>query len=130
MTGMVAITTFQIQAPRCSATLFCPVVTERRNQLRLEQASGSTMTRCSITTISRSVGPRACGFGAEKKSKDGDLARIQRGERFCRHSEEAVMRKDIEFKTEDGVTLRGWHYLPDGRQGKLPTIVMAHVSPP
>jgi fermentation-respiration switch protein FrsA (DUF1100 family) len=36
------------------------------------------------------------------------------------------MRKDIEFKTEDGVTLRGWHYLPDGLQGRLPTIVMAH----
>ena len=36
------------------------------------------------------------------------------------------MRKDIEFKTEDGVTLRGWHYLPDGRRGKVPTIVMAH----
>jgi uncharacterized protein len=41
-------------------------------------------------------------------------------------TEEAVVRKDIEFKTEDGVTLRGWHYLPDGRQGKLPTIIMAH----
>jgi X-Pro dipeptidyl-peptidase (S15 family) len=40
--------------------------------------------------------------------------------------EEAVMRKDIEFKIEDGVTLRGWHYLPDSRQGKLPTIIMAH----
>jgi hypothetical protein len=37
-----------------------------------------------------------------------------------------AMRKDIEFKTEDGVTLRGWHYLPDGRRGKVPTIVMAH----
>ena len=36
------------------------------------------------------------------------------------------MRQDIEFKTEDGVTLRGWHYLPDNRGGKLPTIVMAH----
>ena len=36
------------------------------------------------------------------------------------------MRRDIEFKTEDGVTLRGWHVLPDGRSGKLPTIVMAH----
>jgi fermentation-respiration switch protein FrsA (DUF1100 family) len=36
------------------------------------------------------------------------------------------MRTDIEFHTEDGVTLRGWHYLPDGRQGKVPTIVMAH----
>lgn len=36
------------------------------------------------------------------------------------------MRKDIEFKTEDGVTLRGWHYLPDNLTGKAPTIVMAH----
>ena len=25
------------------------------------------------------------------------------------------MRKDIEFKTEDGVILRGWHYLPDNK---------------
>ncbi|MDP1520591.1 alpha/beta hydrolase [Porticoccus litoralis] len=36
------------------------------------------------------------------------------------------MRKDIEFKTEDGVTLRGWHYVPEGAQGPVPTIVMAH----
>jgi cephalosporin-C deacetylase-like acetyl esterase len=36
------------------------------------------------------------------------------------------MRKDIQFKTEDGVTLRGWHYLPDSGRGKVPTIVMAH----
>src|SRR5262244_3315010 len=36
------------------------------------------------------------------------------------------MRKDIEFKTEDGITLRGWHYLPEKRTGKVPTIVMAH----
>jgi alpha-beta hydrolase superfamily lysophospholipase len=36
------------------------------------------------------------------------------------------MRKDIEFRTEDGVTLCGWHFVPDGRQGKVPTIVMAH----
>jgi fermentation-respiration switch protein FrsA (DUF1100 family) len=36
------------------------------------------------------------------------------------------MRKDAEFKTEDGITLRGWHYLPDNRSGKVPTIVMAH----
>jgi fermentation-respiration switch protein FrsA (DUF1100 family) len=35
------------------------------------------------------------------------------------------MRKDIEFKTEDGVVLRGWHYRPSGR-GPWPTIVMAH----
>ena len=35
------------------------------------------------------------------------------------------MRKDIEFKTTDGTTLRGWHYLPDS-SGKHATIVMAH----
>jgi cephalosporin-C deacetylase-like acetyl esterase len=36
------------------------------------------------------------------------------------------MRKDIEFKAEDGTLLRGWHYLPDQRTGKVPTVVMAH----
>ena len=36
------------------------------------------------------------------------------------------MRKDIEFKTEDGIKLRGWHYLPEKRTDKVPTIVMAH----
>jgi fermentation-respiration switch protein FrsA (DUF1100 family) len=36
------------------------------------------------------------------------------------------MRKDVEFKTEDGVTLRGWLYLPDRASGRVPTIVMAH----
>ena len=36
------------------------------------------------------------------------------------------MRKDIEFKTEDGIKLRGWHYLPEKRTGKVPIIVMAH----
>jgi hypothetical protein len=36
------------------------------------------------------------------------------------------MRKDIEFPATDGTILRGWHYLPDGRPGKHPTIVMAH----
>ncbi|MFQ5774910.1 MAG: alpha/beta hydrolase [Kiloniellaceae bacterium] len=36
------------------------------------------------------------------------------------------MRADIEFKTDDGVTLRGWHYTPDGASGPVPTIVMAH----
>jgi uncharacterized protein len=35
------------------------------------------------------------------------------------------MRKDIEFKTTDGTTLRGWHYLPDNSR-KHATIVMAH----
>ena len=36
------------------------------------------------------------------------------------------MRNDIEFKTDDHVTLRGWLYTPDGTQGSDPTIVMAH----
>ncbi|MBV8868411.1 MAG: alpha/beta fold hydrolase, partial [Acetobacteraceae bacterium] len=36
------------------------------------------------------------------------------------------MRKDIAFKAEDGVTLRGWHYLPERAAGRHPTIVMAH----
>ena len=36
------------------------------------------------------------------------------------------MRKDIEFPATDGTILRGWHYRPDTRGGKHPTIVMAH----
>lgn len=36
------------------------------------------------------------------------------------------MRKDIAFKTEDGVTLRGWHVVPDEAVDRRPTIVMAH----
>ena len=36
------------------------------------------------------------------------------------------MRNDIEFKTDDRVTLRGWLYTPDGAQSSSPTIVMAH----
>jgi fermentation-respiration switch protein FrsA (DUF1100 family) len=36
------------------------------------------------------------------------------------------MRHDIAFKTDDGITLRGWHYVPDGAAGPVPTIVMAH----
>ena len=36
------------------------------------------------------------------------------------------MRKDVEFKTQDGVALAAWHYLPDQSSGKVPTIVMAH----
>src|SRR3984885_9644781 len=35
------------------------------------------------------------------------------------------MRNDIAFKTTDGTTLRGWHYLPTG-SGRHPTIIMAH----
>ena len=36
------------------------------------------------------------------------------------------MRKDIEFKTNDGVTLRGWYYLPENAKENIPAIVMAH----
>jgi uncharacterized protein len=35
------------------------------------------------------------------------------------------MREDIEFDAE-GVTLRGWLYLPAGATGPVPTVVMAH----
>lgn len=35
------------------------------------------------------------------------------------------MRRDVEFDAE-GVVLRGWHYVPDGASGPVPTIVMAH----
>src|ERR1051325_8419084 len=35
------------------------------------------------------------------------------------------MRRDIEFRTEDGVALRGWHYLPQNT-GPKPTIVISH----
>jgi fermentation-respiration switch protein FrsA (DUF1100 family) len=35
------------------------------------------------------------------------------------------MRQDIEFDAE-GVTLRGWLYLPDEASGPVPTVVMAH----
>ncbi len=37
-----------------------------------------------------------------------------------------MSRKDVEFKTSDNVTLRGWLYLPDGAKGSVPAIVMAH----
>ena len=37
-------------------------------------------------------------------------------------AKEETMRKDIEFKTQDGVMLRGWHYLPEQRSGKVPSI--------
>lgn len=36
------------------------------------------------------------------------------------------MREDIEFHTDDDVTLRGWLYRPDGVTGSVPLIVMAH----
>jgi fermentation-respiration switch protein FrsA (DUF1100 family) len=36
------------------------------------------------------------------------------------------MREDIEFRTEDGLTLRGWRYAPDGVDGPAPLVVMSH----
>ena len=36
------------------------------------------------------------------------------------------MREDVEFATEDGVTLRGWLYRPDEGGGPHPVVVMAH----
>ena len=30
------------------------------------------------------------------------------------------MRTDIEFRAEDGVTLRGWHYRPTASTGRSP----------
>lgn len=35
-------------------------------------------------------------------------------------------RKDVEFKTIDNVSLRGWFYTPESSSGKLPCLVMAH----
>ena len=36
-----------------------------------------------------------------------------------------IMRSDVEFDAE-GVTLRGWLYQPDGADGDVPIVVMAH----
>jgi hypothetical protein len=36
------------------------------------------------------------------------------------------MRQDIEFAADDGVTLRGWLYVPDDASGRVPGIVMCH----
>src|ERR1700687_5643441 len=35
------------------------------------------------------------------------------------------MRRDIEFNAE-GLTLRGWLYVPDGAKKPVPTVIMAH----
>ncbi len=35
-------------------------------------------------------------------------------------------RKDVEFPADGGVILRGWLYLPDKAEGRLPAITMAH----
>jgi fermentation-respiration switch protein FrsA (DUF1100 family) len=37
-----------------------------------------------------------------------------------------VVRRNISFKTIDGVVLRGWHFLPRTVNGKVATIVMTH----
>src|SRR6266498_5767828 len=38
-----------------------------------------------------------------------------------------MSREDVEFKTHDNVTLRGWFYKPaSGASGKLPCLVMSH----
>lgn len=36
------------------------------------------------------------------------------------------MRTDIEFRTEDGVILRGWFYTPTAPSARMPAVVMAH----
>ena len=35
-------------------------------------------------------------------------------------------RKDVEFKTTDHVTLRGWFFTPESSSGKLPCVVFSH----
>jgi hypothetical protein len=40
-------------------------------------------------------------------------------QRVERASGEAHMRVDVEFRTEDGVMLRGWHYRPDRGRGAM-----------
>lgn len=37
-----------------------------------------------------------------------------------------MSREDIEFKTSDNATLRGWFCKPEGNLGKLPCLVMSH----
>ncbi len=35
-------------------------------------------------------------------------------------------RKDVSFKTSDGLTLKGWFFTPESSSSKLPCLVMAH----
>ena len=37
-----------------------------------------------------------------------------------------MSREDVEFKTSDNVTLRGWFFKSSSGSGKLPCLVMAH----
>ena len=46
----------------------------------------------------------------------------------CGEKGGADIRREIEFKTGDGVMLRGWHYLPDERNGRVPAVIMAHAA--
>ena len=60
----------------------------------------------------------------------GDTVRGQRERhepvRVSTTQREEAMRKDVEFKTQDGVTLAAWQYLLDQSSGKV-SIVMAHT---
>src|SRR5262245_4854421 len=59
--------------------------------------------------------------------RERSLVTCNRPHHRSRHSQgRTTMRKDIAFSAEDGTTLRGWHYLPEKRSGRVPTIVMAH----
>lgn len=37
-----------------------------------------------------------------------------------------MSRKDVEFQTSDGLTLRGWLYTPSTTNEKLPCLIMSH----
>ncbi|KAI4844941.1 DltD N-terminal domain protein [Aureobasidium sp. EXF-8845] len=53
------------------------------------------------------------------------ISRIFRVQTFSSKAHN-ISRSDIEFKTIDHVTLRGWIFKPTGAQGKLPCLVMSH----
>ena len=77
------------------------------------QASVAGSKKLAIGLLSRVVQPYSPLVAATQT--DGEQ----------RHIGRKAMRQDIAFKTSDGTTLRGWHYLPAGA-GPFPTIVMAH----
>ena len=39
------------------------------------------------------------------------------------------MRKDIEFKAEDGTILRGWHFVPGAEQRRTPPLSWPMATP-
>ena len=65
--------------------------------------------------------------GAETQVRPGQLLPPQpeHPTRLGSAAGRRAMRRDIEFDAE-GVTLRGWLYVPDGASGPVPTVVMAH----